>query len=89
MRAPKIAWVVLLSLVAAFGAALLILANVISGQHAHGNWVQPAKLIGGLLLGGSAGSIAWLLVPVRASTGLPSGVQRDLPSSSNGGLRKL
>jgi hypothetical protein len=50
MRAPKLAWLILLACVATAGAALLIVASVLTGQHAHGRWVQPAKVIGVLLL---------------------------------------
>ena len=50
MRAPKLAWAVLLVCVAAAGAVLLITASLITGQHAHGRWLPAAKLIGVLLL---------------------------------------
>jgi hypothetical protein len=61
MRASKLAWAVLLVCVAAGGAVLLIIASVVSGQHAHGRWVQPAKLIGLLLL--TLGGLGlWLLL---------------------------
>jgi hypothetical protein len=44
--APTLAWVSFLACVAAAGAVVLVVGSVIGGQHAHGHWVQPARLIG-------------------------------------------
>jgi ABC-type enterobactin transport system permease subunit len=65
MRASKKAWAVLLVCVAVAGALLLIIASVVSGQHAHGRWVQPARLIGLLLLTLGGFGLWLLLVVVR------------------------
>jgi hypothetical protein len=51
LKAPTAAWAVLLAGVAATGGVLLVVASVAGGQHAHGHWVQPAKLAGVCLLG--------------------------------------
>jgi len=60
MRAPKWAWAILIASIAAAGVALLLTTSLISGEHAHGHWRQPAKEIGLLLLL-LAGLGLWLL----------------------------
>lgn len=62
LRAPKLAWAALLAFIAVAGAVLLIVANVVSGQHADGHWVPPAKLIGVILLALAALGAGLLLV---------------------------
>jgi hypothetical protein len=62
MRAPRLAWAALLACVGMAGVGLLIAASVVSGQHAHGHWVQPTKLIGVLLLALASLGIGLLLV---------------------------
>lgn len=46
MRAPRAAWLALVAMIAVVGAGLLALAYTITGQHAHGRWIEPAKVVG-------------------------------------------
>lgn len=50
----------------AVGGALLVLANTVSGEHARGNWVPPAKELGALLLLGGVYVAVWIAVARRS-----------------------
>jgi hypothetical protein len=66
LKASKRAWIALLTVVALCGGALLAVASIISGQHAQGHWVQPAKLIGVCMIALAAFTVGVLLAgPTR------------------------
>lgn len=47
------------------GVALLVLANAVTGQHARGHWVQPARQLGALLLLGGVYVGVWVMLARR------------------------
>jgi hypothetical protein len=46
----------------ALGGTLIALADTVTGQHARGNWVQPAKMIGALLIVGGIYLTLWMIL---------------------------
>ena len=61
-RERRLAWTLFLLLLLGLGASLLTLGSLIGGEHGHGRWLEPAKLVGLLLITVSALGFAALFV---------------------------
>jgi hypothetical protein len=61
-RERRLAWTLFLLLLLGLGASLLTTASLIGGEHGHGRWLVPAKLVGLFLISVAALGIVALLV---------------------------